>query len=136
MPRGPRERAQLLANQLSSFLPPAFKEQLDTLLSAASRQREEQDWNGGNAGGVGSENKPPMAAEKSEEKDEEDSEEMLDLEACTIEMLDGLLEASEGAHGEGGKAVDFKHTSIPRRAQGHKSSKASKGYQGAQRQET
>ncbi len=115
LPRGPRERAQLLANQLSSFLPPAFKEQLDTLLSAASRQREEQDWNGGNVGGVGSGGKPPMVAEKGEEKDEEDSEEMLDLEACTIEMLDGLLEASEGAHGEGGKADDYKPTAIPKR---------------------
>ncbi len=116
-PKGPKERASLLAGQLSSYLPPHFKTQLEAIMGEAIKEVEQRTRpeGGGAAAGEGTPlappgpAKPPTPAENGQQKEEEgkgkeeggdegndSKDDMEDLAKTTVELLDTIL----GAAGE------------------------------------
>jgi hypothetical protein len=111
-PLGPQARAQLLAQQLLSFVPGAYKDQLQELVRKAMKENEQKfsgEWCVGKGSGKGAEAKPHVedtrdeAASPHKEAGKEDGggnandDDMADLEARTIEQLELLKEVLDPA---------------------------------------
>ncbi len=120
-PKGPKERACLLAGQLSSYLPPQFKTQLEAIMGEAIKEVEQrtQPEGGGAAASDGLPMVPPGPAQPpTSTSDEQQNEEvgtgkgggegddgedaMEDLAKPTVELLGTVSEAA-GEEESGGE---------------------------------